>query len=126
MGNLLENEKISLSEAFPEIENLVVTVQQGKYGNFDEPGIRFDEKNFRDFIFCETTLCQNGGLNLSDELSLTLKYMLQDSENSKESYASCKGMTRKRSRHDAGTDCSNSFKVTVSFTNLSHSQQLDK
>jgi len=103
-------QKAPFKEAFPQIENLKVKVEESGEGIHESSNPRYyDEKVAGQYIDCSNPLCDRGGFSIGK----ILHEMVNKKETHNETSASCQGNEGSPEGKRIYRKCFNHFKVTV-------------
>ena len=105
--------KASFQEAFPEIADLKVVVEQDGDGVREWNRVRYlGRDSAEEYVDCSNPLCYNGGFRLGE----TLRAMASAKETHKEETAVCQGYEGSPKGRRRYRSCMNFFKFTVDIT----------
>jgi hypothetical protein len=80
--------KVSFTETFPQIENVIVVVEEKGSGSSLRPSpLQYDKNTLSEFIDCHNSSCYNGGFSIGD----ILRDMVKDKKTSIETVKFCQG-----------------------------------
>jgi len=108
-SNFVFSQKVSFEEAFPEIADLKVIVEESGHGVREWNRVRHYGKNIGEYIDCSNPLCYNGGFSLGS----ILREMVRKRETHREETAICQGYEGSPKGRRKYRDCMNFFKITV-------------
>ena len=119
--NYIFAKKVSFDEAFPEIEDLTVEVEEFGHG-ISGWGQKFiyRKQNFPgECINCSNPLCYNGGFSIGS----ILREMARNKQTELETEKMCQGYEGSPKGRKRYRDCSNSFKIKIS---IKYKERTDK
>ena len=103
------SKKVSFEEAFPEIADLKVVVEEDGHGVHEWNRTRHYGKGVGEYIDCSNSLCYNGGFSLGN----ILREMVRNRETHKETTEICQGYEGSPKGQRRYRSCLNHFKITV-------------
>ncbi len=111
--DLIFTKKVSFDEAFPEIEDLTVTVKETGQGvhNWDEVSTYRKQNIPGEFINCRNPLCYKGGFSIGS----ALRDMVRNRQTELETIEICRGNEASPKGRRIYRTCANFFKIKVSI-----------
>ena len=105
--------KVSFEEAFPEIEDLIVEVEESGQGVSERNCKRtYRKQNLPgEYINCSNPLCYNGGFSIGS----ILREMIRNRQTELETSELCQGNESSLKGRRIYRKCMNSFKIKVSI-----------
>jgi hypothetical protein len=112
-SNYLFSKKVGFDEAFPQIQDLTVEVEESGRGVGDwKRKSTYGKQNFPgEYINCRNSLCYNGGFSIG----LILREMVRNKQTDLETSESCKGNEGSSKGRRIYGKCMNFFKIKVSI-----------
>jgi len=106
--------KVSFEEAFPEIEDVRVEVEEFGHGVYEENrrSVYPSKTHLGEYIDCRNPLCYNGGFSIGD----ILREMVAHGETELEIRKMCQGNEASPKGRKVYRKCLNMFTVKVSLT----------
>jgi hypothetical protein len=110
-GNYFFAQKVGFSQAFPEITNLKVEVNESGDGvsRFSGGLAIYDQNLVGEFINCSNPLCYNGGIRIGFKLG----EMVRKKETQGQFSGSCQGYEGSPKGTKKYRDCCNYFQVKI-------------
>jgi len=109
-GKFLLGEKTTFENAFPQVEECVVTIEESGHGISDWSRTR-TYRNPGEYINCQNPLCYNGGFNIG----WPIREMVEKRKTQKEDSALCQGNEGSPKGHRIYRKCMNFFKYKISI-----------
>jgi hypothetical protein len=109
-GNFVLGGKTTFENAFSQVEECVVEVEESGHGVSDRTRIG-TYRNPGQFINCSNPLCYNGGFNIG----LKIDKMVRNRETQREDSDFCQGNEGSPKGHRVYKKCWNSFKYKISI-----------
>lgn len=108
--NFIFTQKTTFEKAFPEIENISVTVNETGEGPYRGSGTsQYGKTSIGEFINCKNTKCYNGGFNIGD----VIRELVFKKETESEGTAFCQGYEGSPKGRKKYEDCENYFTYKV-------------
>lgn len=108
--NYIFSQKVPFEEAFPQIEDVKVEIEEGGHGIYSEFRNRFRTKgSLGEYIDCSNPLCYNGGFSIGEILREMVRAKQSDLETSK----LCQGYEGSPKGRRRYRRCMNFFKIKV-------------
>jgi hypothetical protein len=108
--------KAPFVEAFPEIDRLLVEVEEDGYGVIKSPYLsgksRYTEKTCGEYINCSNRFCYNGGFSIGS----ILRDMVREHKEDHEDWKICQGYEGSPKGRRHYRSCINNFKIKVHIT----------
>jgi hypothetical protein len=102
--------KLPFNEAFPEIEEIRVEVQETGYGTPNYMGVY--DKRVGEFVDCSNSQCYNGGVSVGH----IIREMVRERETDREASAICRGNEASPKGRRVYRKCLNQFSLKISLT----------
>lgn len=110
MFSLLRNEEESFEASFPDIEDIVIEVEEHSPNIDREKRTRvFQKQNVRDFIGCQNPRCQGGGFFVYD----IINEMRGDKKTKLSTWKACIGNESAEGSSNTVQYCINSFNIGI-------------
>lgn len=103
--------KVEFSDAFPDIEDVVVEVQEIGYMAKNKEKYTYRKNNFSEYVDCSNPPCYSGGV----AVGAILREMVRNRETEIETITKCKGFEGSAKGKVKYRDCINAFKIKVSI-----------
>jgi hypothetical protein len=107
--NYMFSKKVGFDQAFPEIEDLKVVVEQDGHGIREYNKTRHYGKDVVEYIDCSNSLCYNGGFSIGG----ILRDMVRNRETHREDLALCQGYEGSPKGRRRYRSCINSFQFKI-------------
>jgi len=107
-SSLFFDQKITFENAFPEVEECIVEVEESGHG-VSEWGRERTYRNPGQYINCSNTLCYNGGFSIGSEI----RDMVRKRETEREDSALCQGNEGSPKGRRIYRKCMNFFKFKI-------------
>jgi hypothetical protein len=105
--------KVSFSEAFPQIKNIRVEVEEDGEGVYELSKKQvYSKENMGEFINCSNSRCYNGGFNISS----IIRNMVESKRTEFETDRRCQGYEGSPKGKKRYGPCFNSFHIKVQIT----------
>lgn len=103
--------KVSFAEAFPQIEDVTVEVEESGEGVTWKGKQQYGKESLNEYINCSNPLCYNGGFSVSR----ILREMIHNKQTEIETSAICQGNEGSPKGRRIYRKCLNHFKIKVSM-----------
>lgn len=110
--NYLFARKVSFDEAFPEIADLRVVIEERRQGISEWNRVRHYAMNIGEHINCSNSFCYNGGFPIGK----ILREMVRNKETCKNETATCQGYEGSPKGRRKYRNCINCFCISVNIT----------
>lgn len=100
--------KISFSERFPQIESIIITVENQELGGWANPR-NFGVMDIGEYIDCIRDGCYEGGINVANKIS----QMVNDQQEEKSFADCCRGNIGSHVKKSEKKLCSAPYRVTI-------------
>ena len=108
----LFSRKVPFEEAFPEIDDVVVDVEeQGQVPQYRQHARQYTKANLDEFIDCSNPPCYDGGFSICE----ILRNMVSERQRELETIKCCQGHEASAKGRRKYRPCANFFKIKVSI-----------
>lgn len=109
-SNYVFAKKVGFDEAFPEIEDVTVEVEETGDGVYGKGSLAYRKPHVGEFIDCSNPLCYNGGISIGS----FLREMIRNRQTELETSKMCQGYEGSPKGRRVYRRCFNFFKIKVS------------